>query len=429
MKCFTFTFLVSALCLSANAAQYLSQEPVSKAFVKISSSSCPSDRKILGEIDSGQVICDGGSRVQLGAFKDLSNAVNFVTKMRSQGIDTLISPGIDGQVNRVFFSIGGGVSFSEDSLRLIEDKLARDGVKYSLLSNQQASAGQSVPQPQSNTTDRVASANSNGLVTGQLNSLTSSAKKDNWTLVAQREGNGTRWYIDFDSMNIKSPGVYAYRELYDSDESFDVVNDDRRQAKSVVEEKLINCIDGTTKGGVFTAYSENMGNGPSFTGESKLTMWLGSEPDTPRREMVVALCQPERQASANNKSSEPESKRSKPDNTKSESLDGEELRTIILIVAVMLGIPLVIYLYAVSGKECPSCKMTERGSVEEVNSVVLNEFSQMEYRTEVDTHRNKNGEKIGTTERRVQELVTHGTRRIIYSCNKCGHLWDEDIKF
>jgi hypothetical protein len=130
-----------------------------------------------------------------------------------------------------------------------------------------------------------------------------------------------------------------------------------------------------------------------------------------------------------NKTSEPERKQAKSDNTKSESLDGEKVRTILIIIGVMFGIPFALYLYANSGKECPSCKVTERGSVEEVSSVVLNQFSQMEYRTRVDVHKNKDGEKIGTTERRVQELVTHGTRRILYSCNKCGHLWDEETEF
>jgi hypothetical protein len=119
------------------------------------------------------------------------------------------------------------------------------------------------------------------------------ASKTNWTLVAQGEGNKTRWYIDFDSMNIKSPGIFSYKELYDSDEPFEAIRNDGRNVKSIVEQKLINCTDGTTKGGEFTAYLQNMANGSSFTGESKLTMWIGSVPDTPSRKMVIALCQPE----------------------------------------------------------------------------------------------------------------------------------------
>ena len=131
------------------------------------------------------------------------------------------------------------------------------------------------------------------IVLGCSKQAESDAKKNNWTLIAQGEGNKTRWYIDFESMNIKSPGIYSYKELYDSDESFEAVRNDGRKVKSIVEEKLINCTDGTTKGGEFTAYIQNQANGPSFTGESKLTMWIGSVPDTPSRKMVIALCEPE----------------------------------------------------------------------------------------------------------------------------------------
>jgi hypothetical protein len=145
MKYFPVIFLMGSFWSSASATQYSGQPLFSEAFVKISSSSCPTGRKILGKIDLGQVVCDGELRVQVGAFKDLSNAKNFAAKMRSQGIDTLIDPGIDGQLNRVFFSIGGGVSFSEDSSKLIGAKLARDGIKYTVVSGQQTSVATSKP--------------------------------------------------------------------------------------------------------------------------------------------------------------------------------------------------------------------------------------------------------------------------------------------
>lgn len=118
-------------------------------------------------------------------------------------------------------------------------------------------------------------------------------KKINWTLVAQGENGKSKWYIDFDSMSIKSPNIYSYKELYDSSEPFEAIRNDGRKVKSVIDEKLVNCTDGTTKGESFTAYIENMGKGMSFTGESKLQMWMGTVPDTPSRKIVIALCQPE----------------------------------------------------------------------------------------------------------------------------------------
>jgi hypothetical protein len=142
MKHYSFALLIISLFLSANAAQHSNTEPAGQAFVKISSPSCPAGRKILGKIDSGQIICDGDSRVQVGAFKDLSNAKNFAAKMRSQGIDTSIEPGIDGQINRIFFSIGGSVSFSEDSSKLIGSRLTRDGIKYSISSGRQSTVAE-----------------------------------------------------------------------------------------------------------------------------------------------------------------------------------------------------------------------------------------------------------------------------------------------
>ncbi len=37
-------------------------------------------------------------------------------------------------------------------------------------------------------------------------------KKINWTLVAQGENGKSKWYIDFDSMSIKSPNIYSYKD-------------------------------------------------------------------------------------------------------------------------------------------------------------------------------------------------------------------------
>lgn len=116
-------------------------------------------------------------------------------------------------------------------------------------------------------------------------------KKTIWTLVAQGDSGKSKWYLDFDSMNIKSPNVYSYKELYDSSEPFEAIRNDGRKVKSVIDEKLVNCTDGKIKGESFTAYVENMGKGMSFTSESKLQMWLGTVPDTPSRKIVIALCQ------------------------------------------------------------------------------------------------------------------------------------------
>ena len=115
--------------------------------------------------------------------------------------------------------------------------------------------------------------------------------KSNWTLIAQ--SGDSRWYTDFESMNQKSVGIFSFKELYDTDKEFEAIKDDGRKVKSIIEEKLVNCTDGSIKNGIFTAYTENMGKGLSFEGVSKLDIWMGTVPNTPGREIVMAICHPE----------------------------------------------------------------------------------------------------------------------------------------
>ena len=115
--------------------------------------------------------------------------------------------------------------------------------------------------------------------------------KSNWTLIAQ--SGDSRWYTDFESMNQKSVGIFSFKELYDTDKEFEAIKDDGRKVKSIITERLVNCTDGRTKNGIFTAYTENMGKGLSFEGVSKLDNWMGTVPNTPSREIVMAICHPE----------------------------------------------------------------------------------------------------------------------------------------
>ena len=115
--------------------------------------------------------------------------------------------------------------------------------------------------------------------------------KSNWTLIAK--AGDSRWYTDFESMNQKSVGIFSFNELYETDKEFEVIKDDGRKVKSLITEMLVNCTDGTTKKGKFTAYTENMGKGLSFEGVSKLDSWMGTLPNTPSRDIVMAICHPE----------------------------------------------------------------------------------------------------------------------------------------
>jgi hypothetical protein len=94
-----------------------------------------------------------------------------------------------------------------------------------------------------------------------------------------------------ESMTLKSPGIYSYKELFDTDIPEEVTRGDSRKVKSIITNKLVDCRNGTTKQGSYTAYVDNMGRGGlKIDGESTLTIWMGTLPDTPSRDEVVALC-------------------------------------------------------------------------------------------------------------------------------------------
>jgi hypothetical protein len=94
------------------------------------SGSCLQGQPLLGKIDANTEICGGHLKVQLGAFKDFSNATNFVKKMGSQGLQATLDPGIEGQMNKVFLSINGKFGFSEESVKKITPRLDQEGIKY-----------------------------------------------------------------------------------------------------------------------------------------------------------------------------------------------------------------------------------------------------------------------------------------------------------
>lgn len=94
---------------------------------------CPSGQQQIGKFDPSTTVCAGNSKIQVGAFGDFNNAKNFVNKMRSQGFDATLDPGIEGQLNKVLISVNGKTGFSDDSAKTIGSRLAQAGIKYSVV--------------------------------------------------------------------------------------------------------------------------------------------------------------------------------------------------------------------------------------------------------------------------------------------------------
>ena len=126
------------------------------------------------------------------------------------------------------------------------------------------------------------------LLTGFDTSMFSKKDKENWILISKDSNSSL--YLDLNSIKSEAAGIYKYKEMYDAIVPFEVIKNDSRKAKSIVEENLVNCNDGKTKNGKFTAYSSNNRSGNSFQGESSLKIWIGSIPETPKRKLILAIC-------------------------------------------------------------------------------------------------------------------------------------------
>jgi hypothetical protein len=121
--------------------------------------SCPSGQQQIGKLDSSTAICAGNSKIQVGAFGDFNNAKNFVNKMRSQGFDSALDPGIEGQLNKILISVNGKTGFSDDSAKTIGSRLAQAGIKYSVVidrgsNNSSSGGGQRLQEANSQNTQR-----------------------------------------------------------------------------------------------------------------------------------------------------------------------------------------------------------------------------------------------------------------------------------
>lgn len=114
-----------------------------------------------------------------------------------------------------------------------------------------------------------------------------------WTLIGTSENGKAQFYIDYDSINLKSPGIYSYDELYNSEVAFEAISNDGRNIKSMISHDLVNCNNGTLKNGTFTAYSEGMGRGKlKFDGKSALQDWMGGVQGSIKHKIYNNICFP-----------------------------------------------------------------------------------------------------------------------------------------
>lgn len=91
------------------------------------------------------------------------------------------------------------------------------------------------------------------------------------------------------------------------------------------------------------------------------------------------------------------------------------------IIAVVVAVIALIYMGVGWAASCPSCK--KWFARQELSVNLIGQSSGYEFRTQTDTHRDKEGKVVGTSDRKVQVHVTRSTYEHHNRCKHCQHKW------